>query len=502
MRRMPTLGYSLVNAGVGGMILATSAPAAERLPTRTKLAFGIGSGAEAIALYSVSSFALLYYNQVLGMPAHMAGLAISLSLFLDGLSDPIVGSLSDRTRSKWGRRHVYMFWAPVPIVLSFIAIFNPPQGLGQTGLFWWFAGGVVLLRQSMTFFHTPHLALGGELSRDYTERSKVMAYNSFFTWAGSALASWVALSYFFKATPEYPRGLLNPEPWMPYSLVMGAITLVILFSSAWFTRDRIPLLPKAREDTPGFSVAEFIRDIRKAVTNSNYLWLLIAYFFLSIMIGLRTGLHLYTNTFYWGLTSEELRYMVVGTFFGFAVAFYLAPRMHGRFDKRLTMIVSAIFYSAVPAIPIVLGLMGILTPQTPGLLVILIAFAGLGLGASSVLSISVMSALADIADENDLKHGLRQEGVLYSTRAMFAKIDQAIGAALAGLVLTLIAFPPKAVPGQISQKIIEDLALWDGVFATIPGLIAVAFYARYRIDLKAYQATKAALAMRVLAAGQ
>ena len=84
--------------------VATSKAAHERLSMKTKLAFGVGSGAEAIALYSVSSFGLLFYNQLLGVPAHLAGLAISASLFLDGISDPLVGSISDRTKSRWGRR--------------------------------------------------------------------------------------------------------------------------------------------------------------------------------------------------------------------------------------------------------------------------------------------------------------------------------------------------------------------------------------------------------------
>jgi Na+/melibiose symporter-like transporter len=113
-----------------------------------------------------------------------------------------------------------------------------------------------------------------------------------------------------------------------------------------------------------------------------------------------------------------------------------------------------------------------------------------------VLSISIMSALADIADENELKFGLRQEGVLYSTRALFAKVDQAIGAALAGFVLTLIAFPTKAKVGEVPAEVIWNLALWDGILAGVPGFIAVFFYARYKITRASYEETKAALAAR------
>lgn len=477
-------------------MIRTQEGAAAPLSFKTKLAFGVGSGAESIALYTVGMFAMIYYNQVMGMPAHLAGLAISASLFLDGISDPLVGSISDRTRSRLGRRHIYMFFAPLPIALSLVAVFNPPASLSSGQLFAWFAVSVVMLRQSMTFFHTPHLALGGELSRDYTERSKVMSYNAFFTWAGAAATSWIALSYFFKATPEYPRGLLNPAPYAPYSLIMAGLALAVLFSSAWFTRDRIPHLPKPPEDLPKFSPFEFFRDIGKAFSNRNYVWLLAAFFFLSMMVGLRSGLHLYTNTFYWQLTSEQIRWFVIGSFSGYFSAFLATARLHGRYDKRAVMIISAIIYAIAPAVPIALGGLGLLGASTPGLLAILIAFSVLSYGAASILSISVMSALADVADENELKFGLRQEGVLYSTRSLFAKVDQAIGAALAGFVLTIIAFPVKAQVGQVPAETVWNLALWDGILAAVPGAIAVFFYARYGITRRKYEATKTALAER------
>src|SRR5688500_14680063 len=113
----------------------TAPAAADRLSLKTKLAFGIGSSAEIIALYAVSSFALLYYNQVLGVPAHWIGIAISISLVLDGLTEPVVGSWSDRTKnSKLGRRHPWMYAAPIPIALSFYGIFNPPDGLSPMAL--------------------------------------------------------------------------------------------------------------------------------------------------------------------------------------------------------------------------------------------------------------------------------------------------------------------------------------------------------------------------------
>ena len=477
------------------MSTTTNLPA-ERPRLFTKFFFGIGSAAESIALFSVSAYAMLFYNQVLGLNAAMAGLAVSASLLLDGFTDPIVGSLSDRTHSRFGRRHGYMFAAPIPIGLCLVAVFNPPAGASDTMLFVWFALSVTLLRISMTFFHTPHLALGGELSRDYIERSKVLSWNNFFTWAGAAGMSFIALQFVFKATPEYPRGLLNPEPYGPFSLVCALIAMAILFASAWFTRDQIPRLPKPPLNLPKFSPFEFFKDLGKALANRNYLWLLIAFFFLSMMIGLRGGLNLYVNTFFWQLTSEQLSWFVIGSFAGYATGFLFSARMHGRFDKRATMILWSIIYAVGPALAVILGLAGVLKPSTPGLVPILIAFSIAGSAGASVLSITVMSALADIADENELQYGLRQEGVLYSTRALAAKVDQALGAALAGFALTMIHFPEKAEPGKIPADTLWNLAFYDGVLAAIPGLIAAFCYARYGITRTKHDATRAALAAR------
>lgn len=480
------------------------APApAERLSLKTKFGFGLGGAAETVALYSVSSFALLFYSQVKGVDAHLVGLALSVSLILDAFSDPIIGSISDRTHSRWGRRHPYLFASALPIGATVWAIFSPPAGLSEMGLVIWLGVAVILMRQAMTFFYVPHLALGGELSTHYTERSKVMAYYSFLNWAGGSLTTILALRVFFPTTPEFPRGLLNPAPWSAYAVTIGVITTVALIGSAWMTRDRIPFLPKPAPNTPLFSFREFGRDLSKALSNINYVWLLAAYFFVALMIGLREGLRLYAATFYWDLSSETLSWFVLGSLVGYVTAFVFAPRLHGRIDKKRTIIYAALIYALVPPIPLVLGMMGILSPTTAGLAPLLIAFAAVQYGSISVLQISVMSALADIADENELKFGMRQEGVLYATRTLAGKIDLAVGTAVAGLVITLIQLPKTArTSADVPPDVLFNLALWDSVLAALPGLVAVGFYSLYGINRQSYEATRAALMEKRAAAQQ
>ena len=465
------------------------------LRLRTKLAFGIGSAAETIALFSLSSYGLLYYNQVLGLPGWMAGLAISVSFVVDGFADPIIGSLSDRTRSRYGRRHPFMYAAPIPIALFFLAIFNPPSGLDHWLLFAWFTGSVIGLRVAMGVFHTPHLALGGELSHSYVERSQVMAWNNFSTWIGGTAMSLIALTFFFKATPEYPRGLLNPEPYLPFSLLAAVATLTILFGSAWFTRDQIPRLPRPPLDQPPFSPFEFLKDVGKVLANRNYVWLLAGLFALSLMSGVRDTLNLYGATYFWGFSSELLRWYTVGSLVGFVAALNLTPRLHGWWGKRWIIIWSAAGTVIFPAVGFVLRLTGFMFENgDPRLLPTLVAIAAFSYATGAILNISVMSALADVADENEVRFGVRQEGVLYSTRALFQKLDTALGAALAGLVLTLIAFPEKAQPGDVDPDTIYQLGLFIGPISMIPGLIAVVLYGQYSISKADHAATRAKIA--------
>lgn len=126
----------------------------------------------------------------------------------------------------------------------------------------------------------------------------------------------------------------------------------------------------------------------------------------------------------------------------------------------------------------------------------LIAFGALGATSGSILNISVMSALADIADENELRYGLRQEGVLYSARTFFAKLDNSLGHLVAAWALYWIHFPEKAEPGLVDGGVLWWLGLVDSPLSIGAGVLAACFYAGYRIDKRKYEETVAALDAR------
>lgn len=467
------------------------------LKMRTKLAFGIGSTAETLSLYSYSALVILYYNQILGLEVWMAGLAPTIAIFVDAISDPFMGSFSDRFRSKrWGRRHPFMFIAPIPISVAFWCIYNPPSGMSENGLFAWLTCWAIALRTFMTIYHVPHLAMGGELSRDYTERSKVMSYNNFFGWLGGGAMFKLNTMIFFASGATYANGLLNPDAYPLFSASMAIVVVFVLFCSAWFTRDRIPYLPQPPDELPKFRLRDFVADLVTAFSNRNYLFLMIAYFCLSLMLGIRGGLGTYMSIYYWELASEQIGTLVfASSLIGYVIGFAFAARLHGRFDKRATIVITAIALSVFPAMSVTLRIFGWFPENgTYFLLSALIFFAALGAMAGSILNISVMSALADIADEIELKHGLRQEGILYAARTFFAKLDSSIGHGIATLALWAIEFPKNATPGQVDEEIIWWLGFIEGPTTIAAGLIAAGFYAQYRINKDSYEATKVALA--------
>ena len=104
-----------------------------------KWAFGLGSSAESIVNTTTSAFLMLFYNQVRGLDPASIGIALAIGLAANAVFDPLIGSWSDRTRTRWGRRHPFMFASILPAAMLFWGLFNPPEGIGPTGQLVWLA---------------------------------------------------------------------------------------------------------------------------------------------------------------------------------------------------------------------------------------------------------------------------------------------------------------------------------------------------------------------------
>ena len=468
-----------------------------KLTVKTKVAFGIGATGEGATNWIFAALTFFFYNQVLGLSGSLTGLAVLIAIIFDAVSDPVMGSISDRFVSKLGRRHPFMFVAPFPTVIAIYLMFFPPIGLSEYGLFGWLTFSTILLRLSITLFAVPHLALGAELSDDYFERSRVMSYNNLFGYMGVIIMHifvWFLIFPFFAGEKI---GQLYQESYMPIAIFSMVLISLCILSSAFFTKDRIPYLKQPSRNKSKVKIIDLFKDIIGAISNRNYARLLAGLFFLSMLIGTHETLAIYMGTFFWELSPLQIGWLIINNILGYAFGFIATAKLHQRFDKPIVIVASVIgltiFWSASANI----ALLGFAPERGSWEIVFMIIFLGSIASASgSILHISVMSALADIADEHELNTGIRQEGVFYAARAFFSKTSNGIGHVIAGVALDFIAFPENAVPGKIPEETLFNLGLIDGPFAMIWGLIAVFFYARYKITKESHAKIKEKLLLK------
>jgi GPH family glycoside/pentoside/hexuronide:cation symporter len=449
------------------------------LRMRTKLAFGMGAAAEAAVSIAFSTWNFLFYTNVLGLSGTLCGLAVTISLVLDAIADPVVGFLSDSWRSKLGRRHPFLYIAPLPLAASFYCIYVPPADLHGIPLFLWFTFFTVLFRQFLTLYQVPHLALGAELSTDYRERSVVMSYNAIFAVIGGASTYFYGWTWF----KHVPGGTTVRGGYSGLGAGVAVFAAVVIFASAYFTRDQIPRLVQPSAHQPRFTLRALVTEVWGCLSNKNYLTLVLGLLLLSAMLGTRETLNSYSSLFFWALPEDKIRVFGLASPPAFVIAFFLTVRLHSWFDKRETIIgamVVTVFAASFPVLARVLGYFP--ANGSPKLVPLLMLFVFIFYGAIAVLQISILSALADVADEHELVTGRRQEGVFYAARTFFGKMTTGMGTILAGVAIDFIHFPHGAKPGQVAQDVLFKLGLIEGPIASVPALLAIFFYARYRIN--------------------
>ena len=173
------------------------------LTNKSKIAYATGAVPNGIKVDMFTFFLLFYYGNVVGLEPGLAGLAIAIALFFDAFTDPIIGSISDRTNSSIGRRHPYLFASVVPIVVGYIFLFMPRADweLTQASLFIWMLSFCIITRFGMTLFDVPHRALGGEITKDYDERT------SLFVW----MLSFCIITRFGMTLFDVPHRALGGE---------------------------------------------------------------------------------------------------------------------------------------------------------------------------------------------------------------------------------------------------------------------------------------------------
>ena len=449
------------------------------MPFHTKFFYGIGSVAYGVKDNGFSFFLLLYYNQVLGLSATAAGTALMIALLVDAVSDPLVGYISDNWHSRWGRRHPFMYFSALPLVVCYALLWNPPAGLGEEWLFLYLLCGAILVRTLITLYEIPSTSMVAELTDHYDERTSLLSYRYFFGWYGGLTMAVLAYGVFLAATPEYPRGVLNPAGYRIYGLVGACAILLSILASSIGTHRYIPRLkaPPARQP---FEPTRIFRQLFQTLYNRSFLSLFVSGVFGAAAAGVSTNLNIYLSTYFWELTSEQIRYIVFLQFLSALIGAGLALVLTRRFGKKRTAMGLFGFSIVFGAGPVLLRLAGLFPANgSPWLLPILMLHGVIEVAVIVMIGIAISSMIADIAEQNELRTGRREEGLFFAARSFAGKTTSGVGTFLAGLMLDLIAFPKGAMPGEVDPWTIFKLGLVLGpvlmILYTI-ALVCISFY--------------------------
>lgn len=467
---------------------AAAAPSqnAPRTGLGLRLAYGFGSVAYGVKDNGVAYLLLFYYDQVLGLPAGWIGMALFIALIADAFSDPAVGVISDRWRSRWGRRHPFMYAAALPVALSYLLLWRPPEFIVEGGPFnlWlWLLGSLILVRTLVTLYETPSSALISELTDQYDERTSMLSFRFFFGWSGGLTVAVL----FYQVFAPAAGGLGEAAGYHIYGVTAACIMFVAILVSAGGTHHRIPYLrtPPVRRG----GLIKTMRELRETFANRNFRVLFAGAVFYGGAAGVGTSFSIYISRYFYGFTSEEIAWLQYGYFFSAAGALALAPFLSKRFGKRRAAIGSALIAFTLLPGAVFAKNMGLLPPTgSDELFRLIFALTTLDICILISSTILISSMVADVVEESELQTGRRSEGTFFAARTFAMKAVGGLGVFIAGLLINALALPTGDAVEAVSEATVRQLGYAYCFGTGIPYLIAVAFYSRYRISRRSHEA--------------
>jgi Na+/melibiose symporter-like transporter len=436
---------------------APFAPPARRLSLATRLFYGFGSVSFGVKDNGFQYLLLIFYNQVIGLSAPAVGLAILVAMLFDAFLDPIVGQVSDNWRSRWGRRHPFMYASALPVALSYLAIWNPPHW-SAGHLFFYLIGVAIVIRTFITFYEVPSSALSAELTSGYDERTVLLSYRYFFGWVGGLAINFIAFRYLLTPDKTHPVGQLNPAGYAHYGMVGSVIMFFAILISAAGTHRHIPTLRIPPRRT--IRLLPMAREMIATWSHRSFLNLTLAGVAIAMAAGLGSSMNNYFNTFFWEFSAKQISLFTAGVFLSAFMALAGAPIVSRRFGKRPSAMVLFILGLVVGIMPLILRLMGLMPANHSGGLQVTIFFTSIVstafyIGATTMVS----SMIADVVEDSELKTGRRSEGLFFSASTLVAKAVSGLGIFAATLILGLIHFPAAAKPGHVPIETVRNLAL-------------------------------------------
>lgn len=432
----------------------------DRVSLSRRLAWGLGGGADSLVMNGINQLVLPIYNVGLGLDALLVGLAQTIPRFIDALFDPLLGNLSDNTRSRWGRRRPYIFAGAIGCAVCFAVLWVPSRHWGQGTLFAFLLAASILYYLFYSIFIVPYTALGFELTSDSNERTRVLAWRVYFS-----LAFGLSVPWLYKLALNAAPGGNELTGMRIIGPVVGAVILLTGLAPAIFCRERVQVLKQTK--------IHFLR--ATAFTFRNRPFLALVSLNLIVKLGLYAvgPLAFYLNVYYvcGGDKSRAATLVGVGGtlmmlsgFVGLKLITWLSVPMGKRPAMVLCLLVGIFAYCSFwwaysPLHP---------WAQFAPTMVIGAALNGAWLLLSSMLS--------DVCEEDEYETGLRREGMYSAVFSFMEKAGFASAGILTGLVLKLSGYLDGQMPSEGVMWNMRMLFIVGQCAGLFLGLVALVFY--------------------------
>ncbi len=444
-------------------------------PTWRKWFFGAGDMAATLSHTIIAFFFLIYLTDVIGIRPALAGSVVLIGKLWDAVTDPLVGHISDNTRSRFGRRRIFLIAFAIPLGVSFFFLWALPQGTSEMTVF---TLAVLAYMAHMTFITlvmVPFQAILPEMVDDYDQRTSFTAYRMLFSILGGLLAV---------AVPDIIIGGYTDKH-------TGFIVMAVIFAIAISIAPLFPFFgcyekatPPKKQPFPGFKA--FLKPI---LNNIPFRLAVLIYFFTWSAISLVEAMFLYFFT-YW-LRKPDLFLIIVATLFILAAIFLpIWVKLSEKMEKRKAYMIGII------ELAIALIFVIFITPATPvWLIFVLVAFLALGVSAAHVMPHTL---IPDCIDYGTLISKKKTEGVYYGIVTFFQKMGVAVVIWISGIVLDITGYINPEVYGEAVQP---NSALWAirAMQGPVPAailLLGVAFVYMYPITRNNHKAISRRLQKR------
>jgi GPH family glycoside/pentoside/hexuronide:cation symporter len=389
----------------------------EKIPFLNKILYGTGDLGISMNNSIITAFFSVFMVTVVGMPPGLVAIIFIIGRSWDFINDPIIGHLSDRTRTKWGRRRPFLLFGAIPFGLSFILLWLGPD-FSQTGLIIYYSLAYIVYEAMATIVYMPYYALTPELTEDYDERTKLTSYRMMFNIIGSLTAYILPL---FIIGNDWTQATKQQVLVMAMvAAVIAATPFLIVFLST-----------KEKKEFQRQELPKFIPSLKAAFKNRPFVFGAMMYLFTWMtIIVVESNLQFFIIH----IVQRQSQSMIIMVSI-FVTAIFALPIWNWvskNWNKRYAYIGGVAFWAVVMMILI------FMSPETPfWLILILCIMAGIGVSAAQVLPWSI---IPDAIEWEEWQTGERNEGMFYSLITLLGKVGMAIAQPVGLLILQLTGF--------------------------------------------------------------